>query len=141
MHAIPFDPTHLRGLTLQSSQSSIAGQLVDPAYGEFLRTGGDAISVVDEHETLLCGGVIEMWDGRSIVWALISAHVTARRFLGLFRVMRDFLASQTVERLEACVDTDFEQGHRMMRMLGFTREGTMRAYQDGRDCDLYARVR
>ena len=56
--------------------------------------------------------------------------------------MARFLDMHGTRRVEATVDSGFMAAHRLMLMLGFKREGRMIAYlPDGRDCDLYARVR
>jgi RimJ/RimL family protein N-acetyltransferase len=84
---------------------------------------------------------VNMWDNRAQAWALIAAGA-GRHFVRMFRAMKSFLELQDIRRIEATVDARFEQGHRMMRMLGFEYEGLMRAYlPDGRDCALYGRVR
>ena len=64
-------------------------------------------------------------------------------FVALTKAAKRILGSMPYRRLEADVACDFAQGHRWLRMLGFTMEAPrMVAYlPDGTDSALYARVR
>jgi hypothetical protein len=59
------------------------------------------------------------------------------------RATQRMLTATTIRRIEAHVDCNYAAGHRWVAMLGFVKEGgPMRAFTpDGRDCDLYARVK
>lgn len=139
MEWLTFAAEHLRTLTLQPAQREFAERLHDDGYARTLEESGSAITLRHDGRTLVCGGVVELWPGRSQVWALVSADA-GPHFVAVVRGMRRFLAQHDTRRIEAVVDTHFAAGHRLIRMLGFVREGTMRAYDQGRDCDLYARV-
>lgn len=140
MHVVPFQPVHLRALVLQEAQAWMQPLLRDD-YGSTLVKAGPCFTLADGDEVIACSGVVNMWENRAQAWALISQGAGAH-FVRIFRAMRSFLELQDTHRIEATVDTNFEQGHRLMRMLGFQHEGLMRAYlPDGRNCDLYARVR
>lgn len=140
MHVVPFQPAHLRALVLQNAQAWMQPML-DGDYGDALVRSGPCFTLEDEGEVIACSGVVNMWENRAQAWALISQGA-GQHFVRIFRAMRSFLELQDTRRIEATVDANFEQGHRMIRMLGFRHEGLMRSYlPDGRDCDLYARVR
>lgn len=139
MEWLKFAAEHLRGMTLQPAQQDFADRLCDEGYALTLAEAGSAITLRHDGRTLACGGIVEIWTGRSQVWSLISADA-GPHFVAVVRGMRRFLAMHDARRIEAVVDTNFAAGHRLARMLGFVREGTMRAYDQGRDCDLYARV-
>jgi RimJ/RimL family protein N-acetyltransferase len=52
------------------------------------------------------------------------------------------LETTDFKRVEAYVDANFEAGHRWITMLGFEREGYMRAFSPlGDDAVLYARIK
>ena len=135
-----FHPADLQHLMLQKSQEHFAPLLSDTEYGETLCAAGPAITVVDDGEVLACGGLVHLWEGRAQVWSLISRNA-GRRFVRIFRIMQDFLAEHPVTRVEATVDAGFTQGLRMIEMLGFSHEGLMKSYQNGKDAHLYALVR
>ena len=141
MHIVPFEPSHLRSLVLQDAQSWMTPMLSQDDYGRYLKEGGPCFSAAHEDRIIVCSGLVNIWENRAQAWALMSTDA-GRHFVRIFRAIRSFLDLQEIRRIEATVDANFKQGHRLMHMLGFQHEGLMRAYlMDGRDCDLYARVR
>lgn len=140
MHIVPFEPVHLRALVLQEAQAWMQPML-QADYGDSLKRSGPCFTLAEGEDVVVCAGLVNLWDHRAQAWALVSG-AAGRHFVRIFRAMRSFLDLQETRRIEATVDARFDQGHRLMRMLGFQHEGLMRAYlMDGRDCDLYARVR
>ncbi len=140
MVIVPFEAVHLRALVLQDAQSWM-GPMLQADYGDHLKRGGQCFTALDGDRVLACAGLLRMWENRDQAWALMSADC-GLHFVGIYRGIRRFLDMQEARRIEATVDSEFAAGHRLMAMLGFKREGRMRAYlPDGRDVDLYARVR
>ena len=131
---------HLQELKLQSAQAYLGADLTAPGYFEMLMAGQAFTGMVGD-TVIGCAGCIEQWDNRSIAWALVSAHA-GRHMVGVHRAVAGFLAQARWRRVETFVDAEFAEGHRWMGMLGFAHEGRMTAFSpDGRDFDLYARVR
>lgn len=93
----------------------------------------------NEKETLAIFWFWNFGDGRYNVGSYLSANCGPffREMRTLIERLFDFFQAQ---RYEAIVRTDFENGHRMIKMLGFEREGTMKRFSNGIDYDLYARV-
>jgi hypothetical protein len=140
MLIVPFEPAHLHTLVLQEAQAWMGPMLKDD-YGDALKKSGPCFTATEGDEIIVCAGLVNMWENRSQAWALISQDA-GRHFVRIFRAMRSFLDLQDTRRIEATVDAKFQQGHRLMRMLGFQHEGLMRAYlPDGRDASLYGRIR
>lgn len=139
MYWRPFDAMDLRGLILQPAQWSLSDLIRKPSYGRDLQSSGPGFTLTDGETVLVCAGLVRVWEDRAQAWSLLGAGA-GRHMVTIYRGMSSFLAMQKVARIEATVDTDFEAGHRLARMLGFVREGTMRAYNNGRDADLYSRV-
>jgi hypothetical protein len=141
IRVIDFDPHHLTVMALQDAQAWMQ-PLLDDRHIETLRGHGKAWTAVDHGgRVLCCAGIIPIWDNRAEAWSLISG-AAGKLFVPILRAMRRELDAYPANRIEITVETDFEQGHRMARLLGFECEGTMRAYlPTGRDCDLYARVK
>jgi RimJ/RimL family protein N-acetyltransferase len=85
--------------------------------------------------------VVKQWDNRAIAWGLISEYA-GKQFVRIHKAVKRFLDTTDFNRVEAFVDADFEAGHRWIQMLGFEREGYMRAFSPlGKDCILYARIK
>lgn len=141
MILVPFKPEHLQMLVLQDAQAWMQPMLEDPGYGAALVDAGPCWTLTDGQSVAMCVGLVRMWENRGQAWALMSAHA-GRHMVQAMRMMRGLMDLLPERRIEAVVDADFEQGHRMIRMLGFLKEGVMRAYlPDGRDVAIYARVR
>ena len=138
-HIRPFEPADLAVIKLQPAQMYLsewvtrdqANSLAEyPSYTAF--EGASAVAAA---------GIVPMWQGRAMAWAFISA-VGPHKFLRVHRAVKHFLDGCFIQRIEMTVDSDFTQGHRWARMLGFNLEAErMQAYApDGHDCALYARV-
>lgn len=140
MKIVPFEPHHLKNLLLQPSQAMMQPTLSDSSYAVALHQAGPGYSAVDGEVVFACGGLIQQWDLRAIAWALISAEA-GKHFSLIHRTALRLFSEHKYRRIETAVSSEFEAGHRWAQMLGFEREGRMRAYTpDGRDCDLYARI-
>lgn len=142
MITVPFIPAHLRSLRLQETQEWF-GQFTDgeasDVYGELLMQG-ESYSAIYDDEVMCCAGLLPASQHRAHAWALVSCRA-APAMLGITRGMKSFLDRSSVRRIETPVRTDFKEGHRLMDMLNFKREGTMVAYgDDGFDYDMYARI-
>jgi hypothetical protein len=140
MKIVPFEPVHLTRILLQPSQAIMQPTMSNPEYGPSLALAGPAYSLVDGDEVFATAGLIKQWDHRAIAWALISGEA-GKHFFALHKAVRRALNLHYYRRVETAVACDFPQGHRWAELLGFEREGRMRAYTpDGHDCDLYARI-
>jgi len=140
MKIIPFEPDHFTQLLLQPSQAMLQPTLSDPSYGPSLKAAGPAYSLEVDGAILAAAGFVPQWDNRALVWALISKEV-GPHMVGLTRAVKRALSLHHYRRVETHVASDFAEGHRWARLLGFEREGRMRAFTpQGDDCDLYARI-
>jgi len=140
MRIVQFEPDHLSRILLQPSQAIMQPTLSQPDYGPSLAKAGPAYSLVDGDEVFASAGLIPQWEHRAVAWALISAEAGKHFFL-IHKAVRRALTFHNYRRVETSVACNFEQGHRWAQLLGFEREGRMRAFTpDGQDCDLYARV-
>ena len=141
MNIQPFHPEHLSALLLQPAQAGMRPVLADPSYGESLAQAGPCYAAMADGAVIACAGLIPQWPGRAVAWALVSS-AAGPHFLGVHRAVKRALDVHPFRRIETGVVSDFDEGHRWAKMLGFVREGQMRAYTpDGRNCDLYALVR
>ena len=140
MIIIPFRPAHIDAFTAQIEQAEMRPYF-GPEYADAIAQT-DSFTGFADGKIVGCAGFISQWPGRATCWALIADGVTKRQWVEIDRVVRRAIELRTERRLEATCDTSFAGGHAWLRHLGFTREGTLRAYTpDGRDNDMYARVK
>lgn len=96
----------------------------------------------DQGKIIGAAGAVELWSNRSELWAMLDRE-SGKHMVSIHRTVVKILKILPFRRLEATVDKDFEQGHRWVKLLGFTMEAeTLRAYNpDGRDSSLYALIK
>ena len=134
-------PEHVVGFRLQPKQAMLAGNLADPDYVAALVGSGHAYTALVDGRAIAFGGCLELWKDRAYMWSLIGEDAGPHMRV-LVRATAGFLKAAPWRRIEAAVASDFRQGHRLIKMLGFEFEGRMRAFSpDGVDHDLYARVK
>jgi hypothetical protein len=118
----------------------LSPEITKPEYGPALLAAGPAYSAVEDDVVFASAGFYQQWEGRAIVWALLSADA-GRHFIRIHRAVLRAFSLHPYRRIETAVLDGFEEGYRWAEMLGFWREGLMRAYcPDGTDAHLYARV-
>lgn len=137
----PFQPQDAFDIELQNMQQGCitmtqetadALKEIGPAF-----TGRDA----DSGDIVGCSGLWMRHQGVSDSWGLLSRRATGSTLLAITRVVRLFLDGRSEHRISGTALTGWEAGRRWLILLGFTYEGTMRAYtEDQRDVDLYARA-
>lgn len=143
MKIYPFRAGHLENLVYQPEQEYMRPWFEeDPRMAKNYEADYSFTLIDDEGDTLACAGLTEHWPGRAVAWMLLSARLGGAGMLSVVRAIRREFASTAYTRIEAHVDRDFEQGHRLMRLLGFKNEtpNGMPNFLNGRTHDLYARV-
>lgn len=130
----PFKPEHLKMLDLQPQQQDEL-DIEDGAPKEAL-----LFSLFEAGDVLAVIGFVEETPTRRMATALISRRA-GKAMLSIVRAMKRMIALYAVQRVEMVVKTDFKPAHRLARLLGFTREGTMRKFAAGQDYDIYALIR
>lgn len=137
---VPFKAEHLTKLALQDAQAFLTSELTNPDYAKMLE-GMYSYSLIVDDAVLCCAGIMQVWKGRSMGWAMISGDA-GKHFMEIHRNVAAAIRMCPDRRLEIAVDSEFKEGKRWAKMLGLTFEGTMKSYSpDGRDCDLYARIK
>lgn len=139
MQVIPFKAEHVTQIALQPKQMYLS-QWVTHDQAAALEQYPSFTGMVDG-EVVGVMGVLPQWQGRALGWGLLSC-TGPKNFVEVHRAVLHFLDGCYIQRIEATVDCDHEQGHRWIKMLGFELEAErMKAYApDGHDCSLYARV-
>lgn len=100
-----------------------------------------------DNRLIAAGGVVPIWPGVGIAWAMIARDIPQQCIKYTFSLYREWLKRlmerYNLHRVQADVKTDdFEKGHRFVKHLGFKHEGKMIAYgPDREDHERYAFVR
>lgn len=135
-----FAPPDLYLIALQPNQRALTEEVASPRYASELAANGDSFTVSSGGDVVAVIGLIHQWEGCERAYAFFSGDAGAHMAGIIFRV-RSYLRTHPMRRVEAAVQSTFAQGHRLVRLLGFTHEGTMKKYWNDEDADLYARVR
>lgn len=137
-----YKASDLHELMVQPAQAAMRPILLSNGYPEALESLESYTARVNG-KVVACGGYFPLWSGNVRAWVVIAGDIGGSGMVALTKVVRRSFASNPARRIEVEVDSEFEQAHRWIRMLGkFEWEGRMRKYSpDGRDCDRYAMVR
>jgi hypothetical protein len=140
---VDFEPHHYRMIEPQPQQVYLSNLMTDD---ELLmmsdKNKGSPITIMINNKPILCGGIYEIHPSRGVCWVLMSAEA-GKYFVRLLRVAERFISTSPFRRIEAYVDRDFEQAHRLVLLLGFDLEGDcLRCFlPNGGHASLYARVK
>lgn len=139
MRIVPLKRWHLDQLDMQEAQDYVARWLT-PEIKAVLETTC-SFTALDGERVLVCAGVLEMWEGRAAVWAMLGKNL-GNKFIGVHRATKDFLDTCRYRRIEATVDVGHEEGERWIKMLGFQLETpNMKLYlPNGGDAAMYVRL-
>jgi len=134
---VDFQPEHLVRLRAQEAQSGVEPSLV---YGQQLAAAGPAWSGVEEGRILFCAGKAMQWEGRYILWAILSSEAKCYMLQITRAVKRGMLLLEKGCRFEAIVQSNFDQAHRWARMVGMEwHHREERFLPNGADADIYVR--
>lgn len=93
------------------------------------------------------GGVVTFMPGVGFAWVLVDAWVvkepvrTRELIRGVKTALKDIATDAPFHRIQADVRSDFEVGRKFARVLGFSHEGSMEAYDSfGNDYERFALV-
>jgi hypothetical protein len=136
---IPARPEMARTFDLQPEQVAL-GQVADEQTLAAAIQNGIAMAAVQDGRVLAIGGIVEIWKDRGSAWGLLSPNL-AHAMPIIHRIVWRVIDTSPLARIEAQVAVGHEAGQRWVRMLGFQHEGVMRAFWNGRDYDLFARVK
>ena len=143
MNIVAFKASHLQALDLQDAQAYLSSEIATPEHGAMIESTGQSFTVLHDGRVIGCGGCVEIWKDRAIIWALVSKHA-GRHMVGIHKAVAGYLSAAKYKRIEAWVDEGFEPGMRWLEMLGFIRETPMpmRGFRpDGGSCFLFSKVK
>lgn len=137
MNIVPFEPAHADRIDLQEEQCKIGSEVTS----EELARAGDAFTGMIGDEVLFCAGRVRQWQGRWLLWAMLSKDAN-KYMLQITRAIRRLIDLAAMDgRLEVIVRSGFEEGHRWAKILGMRyHHHEERFLPDGSDADIYVRM-
>lgn len=140
MIVVPFEAAHMHRLSLQKAQEGNLAWM-SPEHPEVLESL-NSYTVLDGDEVVMCAGIFKVWEGRGTAWAFLSSGI-GKRFIKVHRLVKQYFDFTDFDRLEAEVHFAFPEGHRWLKLLGFTCEVecAKRYFPDGSDASLYSKVK
>lgn len=145
MKLTAFKAEHLLEMDTLDTKDTV-GQ-IDAIYQRGLkREGAKAFTAMHEGKIIGCGGIEILWEGVGEGWVVPSIHVADHKretieicIKGLKHILDE---DAELKRIHALIMTGFPPGDRLMEILGFTYEGTLKKYGlHGEDYKMYALVR
>jgi len=141
MIVVPFKAEHLDRFQHQDAELINFDFMTETDFK--LWETGDAYTAIEGDEVLCCAGVHRLWPGRGVAWACLSKKA-GKHMAAITRAVKRGLDLFEYDRIEAVVSSEFPQGHRWIRMLGFeleTPKGMDKYFPNGDSAMLYARVK
>lgn len=133
MILLSFKAEHARSIQLQQMQSLVRSE-VKPE--ELEKT--EAITGMVGDEVIFCFGRVRQWEGRWVVWAMLSNKAN-RHMVSITRAAKRALLVCS-GRVELVVQHEFQEAHRWAHMLGFQwHHFEERFLPDEGDADIYVR--
>lgn len=134
-------PRHIACINPQEEQSADVAALLTPENHQVI-LDSTALSAWYSERCLAAAGITQQWKGRAVAWALFGKDAKDY-MIPIVRKIRQVVDDHPVRRLEMLVLCDFEAGHKLAKLLGFTVETPRKPfyYPDGRDVTEYVRIR
>lgn len=135
-----YNPADLDEIEVQPMQTV---ERITPEHAIALQCNEAFTARSDDGEILICAGALELWEGRALCWALLSAHA-GPHMLEITRAVKRYLRIAPFHRLEVYVDSCFGPALRWAHMLGFQLETPqpMRGFlARDRNAYMFSRVR
>lgn len=138
----PMTPADLLAMAWQPEQEHMAPVVAESGYAEALIAAGPCFAVHAVGAVIACIGVQEHNKVRAEAWALLGVNC-GPHLHAISKAVNGWLIQTSYRRVEANVSTDFEQGHRWAKLLGFQQEGPERLlfFHDGRSAIHYVRLK
>lgn len=143
---LPFVKEHIQRMVFQPQQAWLRDEVEkNPDFAKNLEENCHVFSVEYEDEILFIGGCTEIHRGVGEVWAIFSPEGVRKQGRFITRGSRDFLnmlqSEYKFHRLYTTIDLEFFQGHRWVKILGFTKESILKKYRSNQeDSALYVRL-
>jgi hypothetical protein len=101
------------------------------------------IAIEENGICLAIGGLQTVNDTTAWCWLDMSDEA-GKYIIIVYRIIKTWLDEMVVKmgikRLQAYVEVDYEEGHRMVKHLGFNFEKTMPCFIGDKSADLYSRI-
>lgn len=130
---VPYEPWHLRSISLQPAQSGMTGPVTETDLPERVPQCGPCWTALVDGRPIACAGFTER-DGKTWGWAALSPEA-GKHMVALTRAVRKAIKGP----VHMTVEAGFTEGVRWARLLGFREAGVLPGYYEGRDHVEFAR--
>lgn len=141
---IPYEPEHLLGITPLFKDKFSLTICNSMDYLTALKNLGVAYSGFDKDGNCVGAAGVKTINARTVEgWAILaenSKHHTKSIIRAVDLFIKSYFNHDVVGRFQATVKMDFPEGHRFAKLLGFTPEGILKNYDEGKDFMMYARI-
>lgn len=137
-------PKHLKYIDTGSFDAQELAAFLQPEAEELVFGHPDSRSAWVGTKPIAAFGLIPYYPGRRyIAWAILSKDIGVR-LLDVTREIKRLLDAHPAPRVEMHVLSDFKEGHKWAKLLGFhceTPDGMKKHSYFGKDEHIYARVK
>ncbi len=142
LELIPFKAEHLEHILSVGLKDEKITPFILPSHGASIEKMGGYFTITEDQVPLVIGGIKPFWKGRAEAWLLFSKYKT-KKFMSLISLINKVIDDSPIKRIEMIIDSDFCEGARWAKILGFKLEAPLlKSYlPTGHDASLYAKVR
>jgi len=140
---IPFKKEHLSLLKVGPETAEMVNFIGADALSEGFQNRGPAYSAFSDGDLFVISGINILWPGVGEAWAMFGAGYEEHGFFihrTVIRLLNRLADDFKLERLQAVVLKDHWAGIEWIDRLGFSFEGELRCYFNGRDYLRYAKL-
>lgn len=140
IEVVPYNPSHFDEIALQDQQMYL--RLKEHSFIRQSLVDMNALTGLHDKKPVAIAGIYRQHGKKGICYCLFSDDCK-KTMNTLVRIMRRVIESSEFDRVEMTVDCDFEQGHRLAKILGFEVECPRMRKSNivGGDETLYVRIK
>jgi RimJ/RimL family protein N-acetyltransferase len=144
---VAYEPEHGYEIINQQRRdcdSWIAGYQENEGWVDSLKGQGPAYTFLADGQVVGCAGITLLGWGRGEAWTLFSPlfYQNVRKvFKSIKEKLPDVQKEHGLRRIQAISRTDFEEGERFLKHLGFEKEGVLKSFgPGGEDVSIFGRI-
>ena len=135
----PIQPGDIDNLKVQEAQLFYRDRVKETVDSGTLE---NTFAYIEHGEVKACIGMLHVWEGRAIVWALIGDVSNWLKFHRTTKqLLEDYAERLDIIRLELTTEVGFVESERWAQMLGFRFESEMTNFApDGKSHKMWVRL-
>lgn len=142
IHIERFEAKHYLEISMSEPHDEVMGRFITSAHLSLLENHHARTLRTEYGNAIACFGVYEQWSGNGNAWAILDKRYMKQHMTSVHKWALAYLRAVAIPRIEALVQTDFAEGHRWLKLLGFKLEAAemKKYYPNGKSASLYARI-